>query len=400
MTAAPVTGAPAPAAGARERITGVDAARAAALVGMASTHILPLRDAAGQPTVTALVASGRSSALFAVLAGVGVALSLGRPRDGRSHLAAAASLLVRGLVVGLLGLVLAGLEPPVSVILAYYGLLFWAAAPLLRLPAGALAAGAVLVAAGAPVLSHLLRRGLPEGPGPQPTLADLAEPVELLRTLLLTGVYPVLPWTAYLLAGMAVGRLDLRRRGVAAALLGGGAALALAAAAASRSLVAAAGPALDPESLLERRAGTTSTSTWWWLAVDLPHSGTPFDLAHTTGTALAVLGAALLLARAAPPLVWVPAAVGAVPLTLYALHVAVLAAFPARGAADPGAVLVAHVVGAVLIGVALRLAGSRGPGEWAVSGPARDVRAAVSRLLPPRTSAPGSAPASPAPRAR
>ncbi len=390
-----------PGTGTRERITGVDAARAAALVGMASTHILPLRDAAGQPTLTALVASGRSSALFAVLAGVGVALSLGRPADGRAHLAAGASLLVRGLVVGLLGLVLAGLQPPVSVILAYYGLLFWVAVPLLRLPAPALAVGAVLVAAGAPVLSHLLRRGLPAGPGPQPALAGLAAPVDLLRTLVLTGVYPVLPWTAYLLAGLAVGRLDLRRRGVALGLLGGGAALALAASVASRLLVAAAGPALDPASLLQRQAGTTSTSTWWWLAVDLPHSGTPFDLAHTTGTALAVLGALLLLARAAPPLVWLPAAVGSVPLTLYALHVAVLAAFPASTAPDRGAVLVAHVVGAVLIGVALRLAGSRGPLESAVSGPARDVRAAVTRALaPPRTSAAGSAPASPAPRAR
>jgi len=402
VTVAPVTVAPGPGGGAvRERIVGVDAARAVALVGMASTHVLPLRDAAGQPTVTALVASGRSSALFAVLAGVGVALSLGRPADGRTHLAAGAAVGVRGLVVGLLGLVLVGLEPPVAVILAYYGLLFWVAVPLLRLPVWALAAGAVLVAAGAPVLSHLLRSGLPEGPGPQPGLAGLAEPVDLLRTLVLTGYYPVLPWAAYLLAGLAVGRLDLRRRGVALGLLGGGAALALAAAVASRLLVAAAGTALDPVALTERQAGTTSTGTWWWLAVDLPHSGTPFDLAHTTGTALAVLGLVLLVARAAAPLVWVPAAVGAVPLTLYALHVAVLAAFPARGAENPGAVLVAHVAGAVLVGVALRMAGTRGPGEWAVSGPARDVRAAVSRLLPPpRTSAPGSAPARPAPRAR
>ena len=43
-------------------------------------------------------------------------------------------------------------------------------------------------------------------------------------------------------------------------------------------------------------AGTTPTNgSWEWLLVDAPHSGTPFDLAHTIGTALAVIGLCLLL---------------------------------------------------------------------------------------------------------
>ena len=50
--------------------------------------------------------------------------------------------------------------------------------------------------------------------------------------------------------------------------------------------------------------GVTPTTSWWWLAVALPHSSTPFDLARTIGTSLAVLGAMLLLdrlvARSAP----------------------------------------------------------------------------------------------------
>jgi hypothetical protein len=52
----------------------MDAARGLALVGMFATHILPLSDARGE-TLTGLLADGRSSALFAVLAGVGVALT-------------------------------------------------------------------------------------------------------------------------------------------------------------------------------------------------------------------------------------------------------------------------------------------------------------------------------------
>src|SRR4029079_12296833 len=111
--------------GARRRLDGVDAARAVALVGMASLHILPLMTAAGAETVAGAVAAGRASALFAVLAGVGVALGTGGrtpPARGRPHavssprsprlaasapqtyVGAAAGLLVRGALVALVGL--------------------------------------------------------------------------------------------------------------------------------------------------------------------------------------------------------------------------------------------------------------------------------------------------------
>lgn len=362
------------------RILGLDAARAVALAGMFATHILPLAGDDGRETLTGLLADGRSSALFAVLAGAGVALSTGGPRrppDVRSHLAAALALLVRGALVALLGLWLVGLDPPVAVILAYYGLLFAVAAPLLRLPAAVLAAGAVLACGLAPVLSHVLRADLPSGPGGQLGLDALADPGELLVTLSLTGYYPVLPWTTYLLAGMAVGRLDLRRPRVAVGLLAGGTVLALAATAVSAALLGPGGgaAAIGQGALEQHRYGTTPTDTWWWLAVDLPHSGTPLDLAHTTGSALAVLGVLLLLARWARPLVWVPAAVGAVPLTLYTLHVIAVSVYP--GSDGSPLLWLEHVLAAMLIGVALRLAGRRGPLEGVVSLAGRTTRRAV-----------------------
>jgi uncharacterized membrane protein len=364
----------------RGRVLGVDAARAVALVGMFATHILPLDDG-GAETLTGLLADGRSSALFAVLAGVGVALGSGGtqpPRDGRTHLAAAAALLVRGALVALLGLWLVGLDPPVAVILAYYGLLFVVAAPLLRLRAPVLAAGAVLACGLTPVLSQVLRAGMPVGPGEQAGLGALAQPAELVVTLGLTGYYPVLTWTTYLLTGMAVGRLDLRRTGVACGLLAGGAALAAAAWAASALLLGPAGGAAVLGPALERRRyGTTPTGTWWWLAVDSPHSGAPLDLAHTTGTALAVLGAMLLLTHAAGrparPLVLVPAALGAAPLTLYTLHVIALAAYPGDGTDDVG-LWGTHVLVATVIGGVLALAGHRGPLEAVVSAAGRGAR--------------------------
>ena len=194
----------------------------------------------------------------------------------------------------------------------------------------------------------------------------------------------MLPWLTYLLAGMAVGRLDLRSPRVAAALLGGGAGLAVAAWAGSALLLGpGGGAAVLGADLGERRYGTIPTDTWWWLAVEAPHTGTPFDLAHTTGTALAVLGAMLLLARAAPAVVWPLAAVGAMPLTLYTLHVTALAVFPVEAAQaagiTAGSLLVAHLVAVLVIGVAVRAAGRRGPLEAAVGAASGGVRRAVAR---------------------
>lgn len=361
------------------RILGIDAARAVALVGMMATHILPLSTRDGRETLTGLLADGRASALFAVLAGVGVALSTGgtrRPPDVRAHLAAASGLVVRGVLVALVGLLLVGLSPPVAVILAYYGLLFVLATPLLRLPAGALAAGAVLVCAVAPVLSHVLRAGLPDGPGPQAGLAALTEPGDLLITLALTGYYPAVPWLTYLLAGMAVGRLDLRRVRTAVTLLVGGTVVSVVASGTSALLLGAGGGSavLTEAARAERHYGSTPTDTWWWLAIDAPHSGTPLDLAHTTGTALAVIGAMLLLARFARPVAWLPAAIGAAPLTLYTAHV--VAVTVSRGNHEVSLWLT-HVAVAAAVGAALALAGWRGPLELAVSAAARATWRAV-----------------------
>ena len=364
----------------RGRILGVDAARAVALVGMFATHILPLRDRR-RADVTGVVASGRASALFAVLAGVGVALATGgrqRPEGTRAHLGAAAALVVRGVLVGAVGLTLVATDAPVAVILAYYGLLFVVAAAALRLPAALLGAGAVLACILTPVASQLLRAGLPDGPGEQVGWPSLASPGDVLVTLALTGYYPVLTWTTYLLAGMAVGRLDLHRPQVATGLLTGGAALAIAAHTTSALLLGPGrGVWLLGSAASARRYGTTPTGNWWWLAVDTPHSGSPLDLAATTGSALAVLGAMLLLARWSRRLVQVPAALGAAPLTVYTLHVVALAVYAGSGP-DDAALWLGHVVVATLIGVGLWLAGLRGPLEAAVSAAGRAVRRGVS----------------------
>lgn len=370
------------------RIRGVDAARAVALVGMFAAHIMVLQDASGRPTLTGLLANGRASALFAVLAGVGIALSTGGPRrlpSARAHLGAAAALLVRGVLITLIGFALVELDSFVAVILMYYGLLFAVAVPLLRLGPRVLAVGAVLAGALTPVLSQWLRAGLPEGPGDQPGLLDLPAPGELFETLALTGYYPVLTWTTYLLAGLAVGRLDLSSTRVAWWLFGVGTTLAVAATVTSALLLGPGGGAaiLGP-ALNEHRYGTTPTDSWWWLATAEPHSGAPFDLANTTGTALAVLGLMLLLARWSQALVWLPAAVGVIPLTLYTAHVIALAFFPAANGTDTAAraadlrLWLVHVAVAALVGAVLAVLRWRGPLEAGIASISRRVRSGIA----------------------
>ncbi|MDQ0937356.1 hypothetical protein [Streptomyces turgidiscabies] len=63
----------------------------------------------------------------------------------------------------------------------------------------------------APFLVHLLRGALPEPAfDGDPTLQDVVtDPAGLLGDHLVHGDYPALAWTAYLCAGLAIGRLDL-----------------------------------------------------------------------------------------------------------------------------------------------------------------------------------------------
>ncbi|MGI5130303.1 heparan-alpha-glucosaminide N-acetyltransferase domain-containing protein [Pseudonocardia sp. CA-107938] len=358
----------------RDRIRGIDAARAVALIGMVATHILETERSDGSPTLVGFLFDGRASALFAVLAGTGLALATRGLPDGRAQLAAGAGIAVRAALIAVIGLVLADLDPRPLVILAYYGVLFLVAIPLLRVPAGALAALAVVWCGLSPVLSHLLRD---EARYPaQVGLEALADPAGLLWTLTVAGVYPVLTWTTYLLAGLAVGRTDLRSPRVATVLLAGGAALSAAASGASALLLDAGGAAVLGRAATTEFYGTTPTGTWWWLAVDAPHSGTPFDLARTTGSALAVLGFMLLLARVAAPLLWLPAAIGAAPLTLYVLHT-VLTTVDVGADPDPLPLFLGHVVLLAVAGAALSVMGARGPLEAAVSAASRSVRTRV-----------------------
>ena len=144
----------------------------------------------------------------------------------------------------------------------------------------------------APVVSHLVRPHLPERGFDSPTFEQLADPGQLASELLLTGYYPVVPWLAYLLAGLVLGRLDLRDTSLLGGLALGGLSVAVLATQVSRTLV---DPAVASENATGMFGTTPADGDWSWLLLVAPHSATPFDLAQTIGSAVLVI--ALLPAR-------------------------------------------------------------------------------------------------------
>ncbi|WP_026877751.1 heparan-alpha-glucosaminide N-acetyltransferase domain-containing protein [Jiangella gansuensis] len=384
----------------RSRLLGVDAARGLALLGMMSVHIIPAITDTGELSAARLIASGRSAALFALLAGVGLALATGgrTPLRGRPLLGASVGVVLRALLIFLVGLCLGALDSGVAVILAYYGLLFLVAIPFLGLGARVLLPLAATWSAVAPLLSHAYREGAPPASYDVPSLDSLSQPGDLLRELLVTGYYPVFPWMAYLLAGLGIGRLALSSTRVAATLLAGGAALAVAAWVASMILLERglehlesaglgghpASPVNFGEHVLNTSFyGTEPVTSWWWLVVASPHTATPFDLFHTIGTSAAVLGLMLLIAARARGVIWPLAAIGGMTFTLYSLHVVLLSG-PIPGG-EPNAYLI-HVAIVFAVAMPWRAFIGRGPLEALSAALARQARELVA---PGRSAAPG-----------
>jgi uncharacterized membrane protein len=366
----------------RTRLAGVDAARGLAVLGMVAVHVLPGTDPDGGTSLSDTVASGRSSAAFAVLAGVGVALATRSGDRGRQR----SPLALRALLIGALGLWLGGLDTGVAVILAYYAVFFLLLLPFLGWPVRRLLLTAAAVAVVVPVVSFAVRPHL-DGLGVgNPTWWSLQQPGSLAVELLVTGVYPAVPWATYLLTGLAVGRLPLDRPATAVRLVLSGAGLALGAALVSAAVLGPLGgydalartfhvpkPVVE-EMVAQSQYGNVPTESWWWLATDAPHSSTTPDLVGTTGTALVALGVCLLLARGAGVLLVPLAAVGGMPLTVYTSHLLVL---HFTDSDDPGRYYLLQVGTALVLAPLWRRYLRRGPLEAGL--------AAVSRTVTPPT---------------
>ncbi|MFF7901690.1 DUF418 domain-containing protein [Streptomyces sp. NPDC088817] len=387
------------------RLIGIDLARGLAVFGMYSAHVGPDVTVGGPVGFLLETARGRSSALFAVLAGFSLIILTGRPcpRTGRAGRQAMARVVIRALVLVALGYALTALGTGVDVILSFYGLLFLAVLPLYRLRAGVLALIAAATALVLPQILFVVRKSIEDGQWADAVVAR--DPLARITGtdgvvgLLFTGGYPVLAWIPFLVAGMAVARLDLGRPGVRSRLAAAGGALALLGYGGSWLALRLVPRALTTVSAATD--GSSANSAWWsdrvgdtgdhvppaWLLVAAPHSETTFSILGNTGVALVVMAVCLTVAdrlprltRAAGPV----AAVGMIALTVYVLHIVALwflsdvchvAAIDDDGMSGLP-VLLAFIAAAVLLATVWTRLFRRGPLESLLhlaTGPARHV---------------------------
>nr|WP_279395524.1 heparan-alpha-glucosaminide N-acetyltransferase domain-containing protein [Thermobifida halotolerans] len=395
-------------------MVGVDVARALAVFGMFTVHLgvtsIGLADGPAADAFHELT-RGRSSALFAFLAGVSLALLSGRrnPLGGEPLRRATSKILVRAAVLALFGVFLDLLGTSIAVILVYYAGYFLLALPLLRLRATALAATAAAIALLGPQLSYLLRAALGNPGAPPASITGIGD-------FLLHGYYPAFTFMAFVVAGMAVGRLDLHAAPIRAALAGTGGALALLGYGGSWLLLYPLGGirriaetyipyyygtstgTVSPEGWQMLRTvaeeeiaslhGTVPTDSPAWLLVASPHSGTTFEIAGAVGTALLVLAGCLVLADLLRWGVYPLAAAGSMALTCYVGHVMVIAVLGDAAHDTTPWLLETFVAGALLFATLWKLLLGRGPLErllgWAAG--------LAVRPDPPRTPDGGASP--------
>ena len=271
----------------RGRLAGIDAARGLAVLGMFAAHLVPDGE-------TENLADGRSSVLFATLAGMSLGLlSGGAERTPQTErFPVRRRIAIRALVLVLLGLMLWTLGSGIAIILDYYGVFFLVLLPVLFAPRLVLTA-VVLAALG---LGTALLADAPESPaGWQGDSLLLWLPSEWF----VTGYYPGLLWLAYLVVGLVLARTGLGRTAVQLSMLAGGV------------VVSAVG------------YGTAAI-----LGLDASaHSNTALEALGAGGLAVAIVGALSLAVRApAVSLVLTPLrAVGAMPLTIYTAQILALA---------------------------------------------------------------------------
>ncbi len=299
------------------RLVGIDVARGLAVLGMFVAHLGEDGPGGRHDPEWFVIADGRSSALFALLAGLSLALTSGRQvlPSGATLIRARIAAFVRAGLLLLIGSFLVALGTPVLVILPAYAVLFALAVPFLALRRRWLVLGGVAAAVISPTVIFALTT--PTADGRPSVLADLtgmSDPVRLPMDEFVTGPYPALVFLAYVLLGMAVGRSDLSRVRTHAVLVGAGTALAFIGWGTSYLAQDSLGPDATP--LASRLVSAAA------------HDNSSLEVLGNSGTSLVVIGLCLLLTRPTTrrgrtfanglaPI----AATGAMPLTVYSLQI-------------------------------------------------------------------------------
>lgn len=323
------------------RIPGLDAARGLAILGMLAAHTLPGDGDAFY--------DGRSSILFATLAGVSLGLMTGGEHPvapgaatGDTRRRARLSIAIRALLLIALGLGLWLLGTNIAIILDSYGFLFLVCIPLLFINRWALGALAVVCALVGPTVVEAITTAT-SLTGPVPVASDnpLVIPVSWLDSY-----YPAPVWLAYVLAGLAIARFGVTNPRVQRVMIIGGATVA----ALGYGISAATGEPV------------------------LAHTDTTMEAISSGSLAIAVIGLLVLVvgritSRAGRMVVRPVIAAGSMPLSIYTAQVLVIAVVAAAHP-DPyddafaWMLFLGLALGSLVFAVAWSLRFAQGPLEW------------------------------------
>ncbi|MEV5776734.1 DUF418 domain-containing protein [Streptomyces antimycoticus] len=379
----PTPSAPAtpPSPSATGRLIGVDLARGLAVFGMYAAHVGPDPSRGGATGFLMELAHGRASALFAFLAGFSIVLMTGRrtPKTGRAGRQAVAKIVIRALILLVLGTALTLYDTPVKVILAFYGLYFLLVLPLYRLSAKPLAVIAAASALVLPQVLYVIQQHIRYETG-SGSLWAWPGGADGMVPLLFTGSYPALSWVPFVIAGMAVARLDLAATTVRIRLAITGLCLAVAGYGGSwlaLHLVPGAASALADSGYGE---GSSAMSAWWsdiagyptgdtaaWLLAASPHSETTLSIVANTGVAVVALALCLIATDALPRfrrLATPVIAVGTMSLTAYVFHIVGIRLLGVEELPGSLHVLLGFIVGAMVFAALWSRFFGRGPLEW------------------------------------
>ncbi|GAQ50612.1 DUF418 domain-containing protein [Streptomyces acidiscabies] len=358
------------------RLVGLDLARGLAVFGMYAVHVGPAPSQDGVIGFLMELAQGRSSALFAVLAGFAVALITGRrtPKTGLAGRQAVAKVIIRAVILIALGTALTLTGTPVVPILAFYGLFFLLVLPLYRLGAKPLALIAVGWALVGPQLLYALKPVF--GGRVFLSYGQADGPVSLF----FTGGYPALTWVPFVIAGMAVARCDLTATAVRTRLALTGAALAVTgyggswlalrlvpgAAAAVRK--AEEGPGMSSVSSVSPDSIGIFGDTPAGMLASAPHSEATLSIVAATGVAILVITGCLAamdafprLRRLARPVI----AVGSMSLTAYVFHIVAIWLLNTEGSTvAPLYILLGFIASITALATLWSHFFPRGPLEW------------------------------------
>lgn len=196
----------------KQRIVGFDIARALAIFGMVIVNFkIAMNAGTGTPFLVSFAGlfEGRASALFVILAGVGVTFLTNKARassDRSLVVTNRLSLIKRGLLLIGIGL----LYTPIwqADILHFYGVYFLIAAAIYTFNDKALIVIASIITLMFPILMLFLNYEQ-NWDWSTFTYENFWSLDGMVRHIAFNGFHPVFPWAAFLVFGMWLGRLDV-----------------------------------------------------------------------------------------------------------------------------------------------------------------------------------------------